>query len=339
MKRDKVTFNEIAHYTGFSKTTISRYFNDPDSVSEKTREQLSVALKKLNYRENKLARVLAKGKTEFIGVIIPDLQMHYYARLLTEILAMSDLYGYKFLVFQGRGNLEAEERYIRELLSYSVEGLLMVSHTIPSASLASLDIPVITIEREDRHVSSVNADNYCGGRLAAKALADCGCEIMIHINADLKPVSPAYGRIIGFRNLCAELKLPEEEFLHSFGNKYEEIYPVMKTVFDTIRKKYKDRKKGIFVSNDTAANVLLNIILQTYRTLPGDWKIVGFDDSPISQEAVIPISSIRQDIPRIATEAVKMLADQIEEKKKGKHDTSLYHNIIPVEYIGRRTTQ
>ena len=34
MKQKKnVTFDDIARYTNFSKTTISRYFNNPDSLT------------------------------------------------------------------------------------------------------------------------------------------------------------------------------------------------------------------------------------------------------------------------------------------------------------------
>lgn len=32
-KKQNVTFSDIAKYTNFSKTTISRYFNNPDSLT------------------------------------------------------------------------------------------------------------------------------------------------------------------------------------------------------------------------------------------------------------------------------------------------------------------
>ena len=32
-QKKKVTFDDIAKYTHFSKTTISRYFNHPDSAT------------------------------------------------------------------------------------------------------------------------------------------------------------------------------------------------------------------------------------------------------------------------------------------------------------------
>ena len=59
MKQKKVTFADIAAYTGFSKTTISRYFNNPDSLTLENQEKITHALDVLGYQENKLAKVLA----------------------------------------------------------------------------------------------------------------------------------------------------------------------------------------------------------------------------------------------------------------------------------------
>lgn len=101
MGKKNITFNDIAKYTGFSKTTVSRYFNNPDSLTLKNQQIISDALDKLNYQENKVARILANGKTEFIGVIIPNLYLHYYSEMLNQILKTYDTYGYKFLVFTG----------------------------------------------------------------------------------------------------------------------------------------------------------------------------------------------------------------------------------------------
>ena len=41
MKTKKVTFADIAKYTGFSKTTISRYFNDPDSLTLENQQKIA----------------------------------------------------------------------------------------------------------------------------------------------------------------------------------------------------------------------------------------------------------------------------------------------------------
>ena len=85
MKKKKVTFADIAEYTNFSKTTISRYFNNPDSLTLENQEKIAKALKELGYQENKIARVLANGKSEFVGIIVPNLYMHYYSEVMNRI--------------------------------------------------------------------------------------------------------------------------------------------------------------------------------------------------------------------------------------------------------------
>ena len=99
MGKKNVTFADIAKYTNFSKTTISRYFNQPDSLTLENQEKIAKALEELGYQENKLAKVLANGKSEFIGIIIPNLYLHYYSEMLNQILSSYSDYHYKFLVF------------------------------------------------------------------------------------------------------------------------------------------------------------------------------------------------------------------------------------------------
>ena len=62
MSKKQVTFADIAEYTNFSKTTISRYFNHPDSLTVENQEKISQALDTLGYKKNKLARFWQMGK-------------------------------------------------------------------------------------------------------------------------------------------------------------------------------------------------------------------------------------------------------------------------------------
>ena len=159
MDSKKVTFDDIAKYTNFSKTTISRYFNNPDSLTLKSQEIISQALIDLDYKENKVAKILANGKTEFIGIIVPNLYLHYYSEMLNQILSSYERFGYKFLVFAGNSREDIERQYIQELLAYHIEGMIILSHTISSRELSAYGIPIVTIEREDEYTSSVNTDN------------------------------------------------------------------------------------------------------------------------------------------------------------------------------------
>ena len=205
--KKNVTFNDIAKYTNFSKTTISRYFNDPDSLTLENQEIIAKALIDLNYHQNKVARILANGKTEIIGIIFPNMYHHYYSEMLNQILATYETFGYKFLVFIGNEHEDTERKYLRELLAYKIEGLIILSHTIPSKELADLQIPIVAIEREDQYICSVNTDNYMGAYQATSLLARHHCDVLIHINSQIPSSIPSYKRILGFEDFCTEHNL------------------------------------------------------------------------------------------------------------------------------------
>jgi len=340
MGKKNITFSDIAKYTGFSKTTISRYFNNPDSLTLENQQIIADALEKLNYKENKVARILANGKTEFIGVIIPNLYMHYYSEVLNQILKTYETFGYKFLVFTGDDQETNERKYIQELLSYKIEGMIILSHTIPSRELASYNIPIVTIEREDQYVSSVNTDNYMGGVQATSLLAKIGADVLIHINAEFSSQIPSYGRIKGFTDICKEYKIPHELILTDTGHSYEETSQILKNLIDDIDIRYTGKTKGIFLPNDTFANIVLHHLIRRYGKLPDDYKLIGFDDSPVSREAIVPISTVGQQIDKIASAAMEILNVQIKESHKRKPALSSepVHQIIPPVLIHRETT-
>lgn len=341
MAKKNVTFDDIAKYTHFSKTTISRYFNNPDSLTLENQQIISDALVKLNYKENKVARILANGKTEFIGIIIPNLYLGYYSAVLDQILSTYETFGYKFLVFIGNGNEERERNYIQELMSYKIEGMIILSHTIPSRELCDLQIPIVTIEREDRFVCSVNTDNYMGAIQATSLLARHGCEVLIHINTPTAEDMPAYGRIRGFEDFCRENHLRHEIIIQALGNTHASSQSHLKSILEDLEQRYKGCKKGIFVSSDTYANVLLNLIVRKYGRLPEDYRIIGFDNSPVSSEAILPISTIGQQIDKLAFEAVELLVEQMNERKKRKPvplKEPVHRTVTPI-LIRRETTE
>lgn len=340
MAKKNVTFSDIAKYTNFSKTTISRYFNNPESLTLENQQKIADAVAALGYKENKVARILANGKTEFVGIIIPNLYMHYYASILNEILASYERFHYKFLVFAGSEDAEVERKYIQELLAYQIEGFIVLSHTLSSKELASYHIPVVTIEREDRYTCSVNTDNYWGATQAAALLHETGCDVLIHINSDLSPEVPAYQRIKGFCDTCKEKGLRHELVLEDLGNSYKENMEQLSVIMERIERDYPRQKKGIFLSNDTFANIALTLLLRKYGTMPEDFSIVGFDGSPISGEAIIPISTVAQRIDKMASEAVEMLVEQMNERKKRRPRpvNELVHKVVAPVLIERKTT-
>ena len=340
MKSKKVTFADIAAYTNFSKTTISRYFNDPDSLTLENQQKIADALVALDYKENKVGRILASGRTEFVGVIVPNLYMHYYSEMLNQLLDTYESFGYKFLVFAGNAKANIERRYIEELLAYNIEGMIILSPTISSRELASYNIPVVGIEREDQYISSVNTDNYLGGQQAAALLADCQCDVLIHVNSPSDPSIPAYGRIRGFEEYCQSHGLPHEVIIRQLDSSQHCDQQLLREMIDYLDTAYQGRKKGVFMANDTLANTFLNLLFRKHGCFPADYQLVGFDNSLTSSESVLPISTFGQQVDKIAAAAITLLQQQMQESKKKQGAVSgPIHQISPPVLLERQTTR
>ena len=219
--------------------------------------------------------------------------------------------------------------------------MIVLSHTIPSEELASYHIPIVTIEREDRYTCSVNTDNYMGGVQAASLLYKNNCDVLIHINVNVPPEVPSYGRIQGFLDICAEHGLAHELLLEDLGNTYQENKAAIQRLAAYLDHKYAGMRKGIFLANDTYANILLNFLIQRHGSLRDDYRIIGFDNSPISGEAVIPTSTVGQQIDKIASAAMEILVDQMKERKKRKPAPAAapVHRVITPVLISRETTR
>ena len=98
------------------------------------------------------------------------------------------------------------------------------------------------------------------------------------------------------------------------------------------------RKRHI-LSNDTYANIFLNLIFQKYNCLPDEYQIIGFDNSPIAAESIIPITTIGQQIDVIAQTTMELLVEQMNEmKKENRHRFKTDPQKITPVLIRRQTT-
>lgn len=334
-----ITFSDISQYTGLSKATISRYFNNPSYLTKENIDIIAKALKELNYQENKLAKVFAKGNSEIIGIIVPNFFYQFYSRFLNHVLNTYDQHGYKFITFLGNNDCEAEKKYLNELLAYQIVGLIELSHNLPSEYFSSLGIPVVSIEREDKFSNSVNTNNMLGAKMAVDLLQKNHCDIYLHVNSPVPSSVPSYGRIQGFNDFCEASRLPHEVIIRPFSDLYPETYEHLYQIYLETKRNYPGLRKGFFFCNDTYANIFVNILVKNGERIPDEYQIIGFDNSSDSSQSIIPITTINQDIKALAQNAMDLIAQQINMNDAGSDvSNSLKHIIVQPSLIERETT-
>lgn len=325
MNKAKIT--DIAERSGVSLTTVSRYFNHPELLSGRTQDKIESAIKELNYQQDHLARSLVTGESNLVGVIFPHLHLGFYTELLNQLIKYGKEKGYRFIVYTSDQSREEELMLIQSLLSYRIKGLILLSHLLLAEDIEALPVPVISIERAGGNFKQINHDNFTGGKLAADLLIRNGCEVFLHINNDFREDWPSFKRILGFeyevRDRCYE-RLIEHNFTDTYT---EQATKSMCELVCRIMEKYAGKKIGVFCSNDDIASLFEKECIKKGIRIPDEIELVGYDNSPASNYAIYPITSIDQNISLMAQLAVQSLEDDLP-----------YESMVPAVLIEKETT-
>lgn len=323
----KVKITDIAERSGVSLTTVSRYFNHPELLSQETQDKIKAAIQDLNYQQDNLARILVTGESKLVGVIFPHLHLSFYTELLNQLIKRGKDKGYNLIVYTSNDSKEEELQLIQNLISYRIKGLILLSHLLSAQDIESLPVPVISIERTGGNFMQINNDNFTGGKLAANLLIRNGCEVFIHINNDFREDWPSFKRILGFeyevRNLCYE-RFIESDFTDPYMPKAEES---MKNLVQHITTKYAGKKIGVFCSNDDIANLFQRQCIKNGISIPGTVELIGYDNAPVSNHAILPITSVDQNINLMAQIAIQSLENYIP-----------YESMVPATLIEKEST-
>ena len=72
---------EFSTISGISRPTVSKYFNDPESVRQTTRKKIEAAIEKYDYRPNIFAMNQNRKMTKNVGIVVPLLTDPYFAEI------------------------------------------------------------------------------------------------------------------------------------------------------------------------------------------------------------------------------------------------------------------
>lgn len=74
----KLRLEDVAEAAGVSKATVSRVINRRGYLSKKTINLVERTMKELNYRPNAIAQQMTTGKTQLIGILVPNVANPFF---------------------------------------------------------------------------------------------------------------------------------------------------------------------------------------------------------------------------------------------------------------------
>ncbi len=147
-----VTIKEIAKTLGLSVSTVSRALHEHPSISVSTRLKVQQTARAMDYEPDQRAISFQKGKTNTIGVILPELAETFFATALSSIEDMAYKNNYTILLAQSHDVEEREKLLVEKLKNHRIDGLIVsVAKTTTDFShfeqLDKYGIPVVFFDR------------------------------------------------------------------------------------------------------------------------------------------------------------------------------------------------
>lgn len=123
IKRTKL--QDIAKKVGVTRMTVSRYFNDPESVAEKTREKIKQIIEETGFIPNRVPAIMSRSTSKSIGLVIPSFSNGVFSDVIDAVDEETRKAGYNLLLTHSSYDPQLEEHQVASLLSYQVDAIIL----------------------------------------------------------------------------------------------------------------------------------------------------------------------------------------------------------------------
>jgi DNA-binding LacI/PurR family transcriptional regulator len=337
MSKRSATSTDVAKLAGVSRTTVSMILNNSTAgtFSEETRTRVLEAASTLGYSPNSAARMLVRGDTETIGLVVSDPQLltidAFVPRLLYGVSQTAQRYGYRVLLEAVADHLNPTA-YLDLVGGKRIDGLIVLNPQVRDHALVQLidrGFPAVLLGsvRHPREYT-VNFRNSPAVRQLIGHLAGLGHRRIGHIALSPPGYIATNARVTAYRRALREVSLPFDEQLVVEGSfSAESGYRAMEALLDR-----QVSLSAVFAANDTLALGAMAAIRARGLRIPEDIAVVGFDDLPFAAFAAPPLTTVRN----FAVEQGQLAAEKLIRLLR-KDETVEQRTYIGTELVIRRS--
>ncbi|MEV0620456.1 LacI family DNA-binding transcriptional regulator [Nonomuraea sp. NPDC050404] len=325
------TLRDVAKRANVSIRTVSNVVNGYAPVSDELRARVQVALDELDYRPNLIARNLKQGRTGMIALVVPELDVPYFAELAREVITAARAHGYVVMVDQTDGDGDRERELLgRDSRATMFDGLVLSPLSVTADELRERAnrIPIVLLGEHIYHgnFSHVAIDNVAAAREATTHLLDLGRRRVAAIgDQPYATGETAQLRTSGYRQAHARAGLEvHEELIMTTSHFHRRLgAEAMERLLAL-----PDPPDAVFCYNDLLALGAIRALTRAGRRIPEDVAVVGMDDIEEGQYSTVSLTTIAPDKAEIARRAVDTLLKSIDGTTGASTEIVAPHRLI-----------
>ncbi|APY00694.1 LacI family transcriptional regulator [Lacinutrix venerupis] len=314
-----ITLKELAEKLNVSISTVSKALNGSSEIGEATIARVKETAKMYNYKPNRVALSLKNSKTKTIGVIIPNILNHFFAKVLYGIEKESAKQGYNIITCLSNELYEKEANSLELLANGSVDGFIMSiaeetevnKKTDHFKDILNQKIPILMFDRVSQAITcdKVVNNDFQAAYDATMHLIKEGRKNIILINK-IEELSVGKLRSKGcfkaiedakqYNSNLTEVKIPSTENVEvAIENYFDKKQPI----------------DGVICIDNISGGAVLNIAKERGYSIPQDMSIIGFSDDNVLPFTSPKLSTIAQHSDAIGEASVQILVNRLESKE------------------------
>ncbi len=319
----KISINKIAEIAGVSKTTVSFVLNgrgDEKNISLKTQEKILDIAKKNNYKANFIARSLSLGKSFTIGFVVPDISNPFFGKIAKHIETAAEKKGYSVMVANTNEDISKETNIIEGFKARQIDGIILASASINNNQLKTMvgkDYPFVLFDRflPDTEDSYIGINNYETAQQLTNILIKKGHK-RIGLFSVTSFLPNILERIKGYKDSLKDSNIKYcDNLVYEIDPK--NIKSGVKNAISQMINETDPITAILFLNNVLTAEAIWAI-----NTIYPDHKekldFASFDNLDLFDYSIPRVTSALQPSEDIATYAVNMLCDQIDNNTVNK---------------------
>jgi LacI family transcriptional regulator len=322
------TITDVAAAAGVSVSTVSKAVNGRYGVSRDTVDRVLAVVDELGYESSLIASSMRSRTTGVIGVLVADFEP-FSAEILKGVGQALRHSRYDLLAYSGsHGSADGwERRSLSRLSGTLIDGAIMVTPTVIDAGTP---VPVVAIDPHTGRADlpTFECDSFGGALQATRHLIELG-HARIGFIAGRPDLRSSMARDAGYRRALTEAGLAVDPMLVGSGSYREDA--VRQAALEMLGRVH--RPSAIFAANDITALEIMSVAAELGLDVPRDLSIIGFDDVPEASLSAPALSTVRQPMQTLGSEAARLLLALMQgETPDATHIT------LPTRLVPRATT-
>ena len=307
------TSQDVAKRAGVSIATVSRVLNDSPHVRPAVKHKVLRAVKALNFQPNRTAQRLRARQSKVLGLVISDIQNHFFTSVVRGIEDVAYHNGYSLVLCNSDEDPAKEKLYIDVMRAESVAGVIIASASEAKPHIDDLldaQIPVVALDRriKDRRVDSVLTTNAQGAYAAVTHLIGLGHRCIGFISLPLTRTT-GRERFEGYQRALRENGLPVARARVRISNAKQPGGHA--AALDLLTSQ--PCLTALFAANNLTTLGALDAIRERGLEIPDDISIIGFDDMPWATLLRPPLTAIAQPTYELGQQAAELLLARLKD--------------------------